>query len=89
MSLVLEKIINGAKEIPIMLDGHLKKLGDLGEGRYETIVRSLSGEGDIYLLEKTKQGIGIYLFHMGIFNEDLLKLSGYEIQVKSLKQEEN
>lgn len=87
MNLVIDEIVNGTKEIPIMLDGNLKRLGDLGEGRYEAIVRSLSGEGDIYLGEKTRQGIGIHLFHMGIFNEDSLRVFGYEVQVKSLKQE--
>ena len=89
MSLVIEKIVNTTKEIPIMLDGNLKRLGDLGEGRYETIVKSLNDEKDIYLGEKTRQGIGIHLFHMGIFNEDSLRLFGYEINVKSLKQEPN
>jgi len=87
MSLVIESIIEKSKDIPIVFNGEKKRLSDLGKGRYEAIVRSLRGEGDIYLGEKTKQGIGIYLFNMELFDEKLLKLYGYEIQIKNLKQE--
>jgi len=87
MSFELEKIMEKAKNIPIVLDGSRKKFCDLEKRRYETIIRSLRGEGDIYLGEKTKQGIGIYLFNMNLLDEQLLKSYGYEIQIKNLKQE--
>ena len=87
MSFALEKIMEKAENIPIVLDGSRKKFCDLEKERYEAIVRNLRGEGDIYLGEKTKEGIGIYLFNMELLDEKLLKLYGYEIQIKSIKRE--
>ena len=82
MSSAFEKIIEKAKNIPVVLDGDKKKLCDLEKGIYDAVLKSLGGEGDIYLGEKTAQGIGIHLFHIGLFSEESLNFYGYEVRLK-------
>ncbi len=89
MSLVLEEIVEKAKNIPVRLDGEEKRLEDLNNtGVYDTIIRNYDTGDRIYLGEKTRQGIAIHLFHMGISDRLTLCNFGYTILAKTPERRE-